>query len=85
MKHTIDLEKLREISMVGDWEGDEEIAAENFNKITRALYNAAPDNVTQEELEDIIARARDEWKDDQDLLTINDRQIERYVNNVWKE
>ena len=64
---------------VGEWDGQEELAADNFNKIQDALYEAAPDEYNDDDLHELMKSAWDYWGSKEDLLIITDEQINEYV------
>lgn len=74
------------IDSVGDWDGDEQLAADNFNLILEAIGNF----LTEERIEtqyggnyDIVSDAAhwawDDWGSDAKLLTITEDEITAYV------
>ena len=67
---------------VGEWDGQEELAAENFNQIQDALYEAAPDEYNDDQLHELMKAAWDKWGSECDLLTATDKQIAEYVESV---
>jgi RNase P subunit RPR2 len=68
---------------VGEWDGQEEIAAENFNQIQDALYDAAPDDYNDDQLHDLMKTAWDNWGSDERLLTLTEKQIDQYINEIF--
>lgn len=64
---------------VGEWDGQEKLAANNFNRIQNALYSAAPDHYDDDQLYELMKHAWDVWGSDENLLTITDEQINEYV------
>jgi hypothetical protein len=64
---------------VGEWDGQEELAAENVNKIYYATYNAAPEEINDTTLHEIMHSVWDDWGSEEELLTITDEQIHEYV------
>ena len=68
---------------VGDWEGQEDLAAQQVNRIYQALYDAAPDDIEPEELAGVLKHVWDQWGSEEDLLTITDRQIQEYVSKYF--
>jgi hypothetical protein len=64
---------------VGDWEGQEKIAVEQFNKIIDAIYKAAPDETYDTKLYEIVKYAWDDWGSSEKLLTLTDDEIEAYA------
>jgi hypothetical protein len=67
---------------VGEWDGQEELAADNFNRIQDALYEAAPDEYNDDKLHMLMKSAWDHWGSEAELLTITDKQINEYVRGV---
>lgn len=68
---------------IGEWDGQEELAVNNFNQILDALYAAAPDNYDDDQLYELMGTAWDVWGSDLGLLAITDSQIEEYVNRMF--
>ncbi len=66
---------------VGDWEGDEESAASQFNKIIDAIYEAAPDETYDTRLYEIVKYAWDDWGSNEELLTVTDVDIKVYAES----
>ena len=64
---------------VGEWDGEEETAAENFERITHALYDAVPDEFNDDQIYQLLKTAWDYWGSKDDLLTLRDEQITEYV------
>jgi len=48
-------------SVVGDWEGQEEIVAEKINEIYHTLYDLAEEDIDTLELENLLALVWDTW------------------------
>jgi hypothetical protein len=67
---------------VGEWDGQEELAAENVNKIYQAIYAAAPEDIDDTTLYEIMHSVWDDWGSEEELLTITDEQIQEYVQRV---
>lgn len=64
---------------VGDWDGDEETASEQFNKIIDAIYEAAPDETYDTKLYEIVKYAWNDWGSEEKLLTLTDDEIKKYA------
>jgi hypothetical protein len=64
---------------VGDWEGKEETAASQFNKILDAIYEAAPDDTYDTRLSEIAKYAWDDWGSEDSLLTLTEEEIQEYA------
>ena len=64
---------------VGEWDGQEQLAADNCNKIQDAMYDAAPDEYNDDRLYELMNVIWDYWGSREDLLTITDEQISEFV------
>jgi hypothetical protein len=69
-------------SSVGDWGGQEELAAKNINRIYDAIYAAVDDDYDTDKLAQIIHDVWDDYGSDENLLTISDNEISGYVERV---
>lgn len=58
------------------------LAAENVNKIYQAIYAAAPEDIDDTTLYEIMHSVWDDWGSEEELLTITDEQIHEYVQRV---
>ncbi|MCK5611958.1 hypothetical protein KAR91_59360 [Candidatus Pacearchaeota archaeon] len=67
------------LDSVGEWDGQEQTAADNFNRLQDALYEAAPDEYNDDQLHQLMKSAWDHWGSDEDLLNITEEQIAEYV------
>lgn len=67
------------IDTIGDWNGNEQIACNNINRIRWAIYNAAPDSITENKLTEWFKIVWDQLGSDEGLLSITDSQIEEYI------
>jgi hypothetical protein len=65
---------------VGDWDGQEQLAADNYNRILKALYAAIPSDTPDTIQHEIFKKAWDDWGSDSGLLTITDYEITEYVS-----
>jgi len=70
---------------VGDWDGQEQLAADNFNKIQDALYDAAPDEYNDDQISELMKSAWNYWGSEEGLLTITDEHISKYVKETIEE
>ena len=70
------------VDTVGEWDGDEQTACDNINRIRCALYKASPDTITEADLAQLFGMAWDTWGSDENLLSITDDQIRDYVQRV---
>ena len=64
---------------VGEWEGNEQLAADNVNRIYDAIYDAIDENYDPDNLAQIIHNVWDDWGSEEALLTISDNDIAEYV------
>ena len=67
---------------VGDWEGQEELAAEQFNRILFAIYFTAHEDETEITMDDLKKDAWDYWGDNANLLELTNIQVTEYVKSV---
>lgn len=67
---------------VGEWGGEEQTAADNVNRIYRAIFDAVGDDYDDDRLSQIIHDVWDDWGSDESLLTITDNEIAGYVEKV---
>jgi hypothetical protein len=65
---------------VGDWDGNEQLASDNVNRIYKAIFDSVDDNYDPDSLAQIIHDVWDDWGSDESLLEITDAQIENYVS-----
>jgi len=63
------------IDSVGDWDGQETLAATQIEKIYTAIDELGGD-------EEAKKRAWDDWGSDQKLLVLSDEDITEYVNEI---
>ena len=64
---------------VGEWDGQEQLAADNCNRIQDAMYDAAPDEYGDDQLHELMKVIWDHWGSRGDLLTVTDEQISEFV------
>ncbi len=67
---------------VGDWEGQEELAAEQFNRILFAIYSIAPNDTDDITMDDLKKDAWDCWGDNAELIELTNAQVTKYINTV---
>lgn len=68
---------------VGEWEGREEEAANAVNMIYEALYEAAPDDIDETVLSEIMHNVWDSWGSEESLPDITDEDVRKYVARVF--
>jgi len=64
---------------VGDWEGYEELAAEQVNRIFMAIEHVLPKNIDPQMAQNIFDKVFNDWGYDLRLLDITDAEILRYT------
>ena len=67
---------------VGNWEGQEELAAEQFNRILFAIYFIATDDSDEITMDDLKKDAWGYWGDNAGLLKLTNEQIVEYVESI---
>lgn len=67
---------------VGEWDGQEQLAADNVNRIYKAIFNQVDEDYDQDHLAQAIHTVWDDWGSDASLLTITDDEIYAYVEKV---
>ena len=70
------------IDSIGDWNGNEQIAYNNINKIRWAIYNNASNSITEEELFELFKIVWDHLGSDKRLLSITEPQINEYIKSI---
>lgn len=65
---------------VGDWKGQEMLAAYNLNRLYQAVYDAAPKGIDECTLRKTLLAVRTDWLIvDSGLLSMTNEQIEAYA------
>ena len=67
------------VDSVGEWDGHEQLAADNCNRIQDAMFEEAPDEYDDDQLHELMKTIWDECGSRTDLLTITDDQISKFV------
>ena len=67
---------------VGDWDGQEENAAKQFNRIIFEIYSCVSENTSDDTIDDVKKMAWDFWGSNDNLLNVTDEQISEYVKSV---
>jgi hypothetical protein len=82
-KEMFDIESVKATpDSVGDWNGDEEAAAKQFNRFVYAIVESMPDEAEHDDIHQTIKHAWDVWGSDDRLLSASDEIIEFYVYGV---
>ena len=63
---------------VGDWQGQKELAARQFNRLIDALVV----HYTMDDLTDRMHTAWDDWGSREELLTLSAEDIRQYIATV---
>ncbi len=69
---------------VGDWEGEEHLAAEQVNRIYMAIDSAIPGSIDPNLARNIFNRVWEDWGYDLRLLDITDSEIQEYTINLLR-
>lgn len=69
---------------VGDWEGEEMLAAEQVNRIYKAIDGAIPMTIDPNLARNIFNRVWEDWGYDLRLLDITDEEIQEYTINLLR-
>lgn len=70
--------------MVGDWEGEEELAATQVNRIYEAIDRAVPEHLDSQSAHALFGRVWDDWGYDLRLLDLTDEDIWQYAQNLTR-
>jgi len=62
-------------AVVGDWEGQEELVAENINEIYHTLYNYAEEDIDPEILHQLLALVWEHWIGQEALAELESEDI----------
>ena len=69
-------------AVVGDWDGNEELVAENLNEIYHTLYDYAEEDIEPEELSDLLALVWENWIGQDALAEIESSDISDWCQNL---
>ncbi|TKB57489.1 hypothetical protein [Ferrimonas aestuarii] len=69
---------------IGDWEGEEEIAADNLNRIYHAVYDAADVDVDPSLLETMLESIWSHWQHNPELVELDDDLIQGVVDSLYE-
>lgn len=69
---------------VGNWEGDEELAAAQVNRIYDAIDRAVPEYLDPDSARALFGRVWDDWGYDLRLLDLTDEDIQQYASNLMR-
>lgn len=69
-------------AVVGDWEGQEELVAENINEIYHTLYDYAEEDIEPEVLETLLSLVWDNWIGQDAIVEIDSADISDWCQNM---
>jgi hypothetical protein len=69
---------------VGDWDGAEELAATQLNRIIRAINRELPPSVDPQIARNVFARVWGDWGHDLRLLDAREDEIHRYARRLLR-
>ncbi len=69
-------------AVVGDWEGQEELVAENINEIYHTLYDYAEEDIEPERLHQLLALVWEHWIGQDALAEIESNDISDWCQHV---
>lgn len=86
MEPMIDIhEFLFEVGEVGEWEGQEEVAAENINRIYHCLCEKVDPEIDPELLRHMMESVWPYWQHQPGLVELDDETIEHFVLYLIEE
>ncbi|GAA6204371.1 MULTISPECIES: hypothetical protein [Thalassotalea] len=69
-------------AVVGDWDGQEELVAENLNEIYHTLYDYAEEDIEPEVLNQLLALVWENWIGQDALAEIESSDISDWCQNL---
>jgi len=69
-------------AVVGDWEGEEELVAENLNEIYHTLYDYAEEDIEPEVLSQLLDLVWEHWIGQDALAEIESADISDWCQNL---
>ena len=83
MKHLIDIHVvLATTEDMEFWEDQAEEATEKLNMILHMLYDAADEDISQSQLENMLQHVWENWREDSHLLDIDDEDLRDWVDHL---
>ena len=67
---------------MGDWDGEEDLAAMQVNRILQAIDRVLPEDLDVGQVESIFYRVWSDWSYDLRLLDVNEQDIRRYAQSL---
>lgn len=85
MKEFVDIhDYLISEAVVGDWDGQEELVAENLNEIYHTLYDYAEEDIEPEVLSQLLALVWEHWIGQEALAEIESEDICDWCHHVMQ-
>ncbi|NRA55380.1 MAG: hypothetical protein HRU23_14650 [Gammaproteobacteria bacterium] len=78
-------EFLFDITQVGEWEGEEEIAAENINRVYHRLFETVNEDTGLELFRDMLEAIWPYWQHQPGLVDLDDELIEHFIAFLIEE
>jgi len=78
-------EFLFDITQVGEWEGEEEIAAENINRVYHRLFETVNEDTDLELFRDMLEAIWPYWQHQPGLVDLDDELIEHFIAFLIEE
>lgn len=66
---------LFDIADIGDWEGDEELVTDKVNAVYHAVWQALPDDISSEQVEQLLPAIWDELRGGTVLLEADEDEL----------
>ncbi|WP_051201824.1 hypothetical protein [Ferrimonas senticii] len=74
---------LMEAHEVGEWEGQEALAAEHINQLFHAVYDRADSDIEVSQLEQMLESVWPNWQYNPQLLELDDDMIDAFVDALF--
>ena len=76
MKDSISIQDyLFDVADIGDWEGDEELVADKVNAVYHAVWQALPEDVTTQQVDDLLPGIWDQLRGGTVLLEAEEDEL----------
>ncbi|MFI3245704.1 MAG: hypothetical protein R3Y10_04340 [Ferrimonas sp.] len=74
---------LMDANEVGEWEGQEALAAENINTLLHAVYDQADKDIEVTQLEHMLDSVWPNWQYNPQLLELDDDMVDAFVEALF--
>ncbi len=74
---------LMEPAEVGEWEGEEALAAENINTLFHAVYDRADEDIDTDLLASMLEAIWPHWQFNPQLLELDDDMLDAFVETLF--